>query len=190
MATPLTHAAAAVVLGKILLPRQMPWKFWIAAVVVAVLPDLDTAGMRLGVPYASMFGHRGFFHSLLFVTLLSLVAAVIVSGPKWMSRPRLGVWLVLLAGAATHPLLDMLTNGGYGVALFSPFDTARYFFPWQPLAVSPIGIRAFLSARGAEVIVSEVLVVWLPAIALAALARGVAWAVGRLRRHGRDGELP
>lgn len=165
MATPLTHAAAAVVLGKILLPRQMPWKFWIAAAVVAVLPDLDTVGMWRGVPYASVFGHRGFFHSLLFVALLSLVAAVIVSGPKWISRPRLGVWLVLLAGAATHPLLDMLTNGGYGVALFSPFDTARYFFPWQPLAVSPIGIRRFFTLRGVKVLRSELLYVWAPLLA-------------------------
>lgn len=33
-----------------------------------------------------------------------------------------------------------LTDGGLGVAFFSPFDNKRYFLPWRPIRVSPISV--------------------------------------------------
>ena len=63
----------------------------------------------------------------------------------------------------SHPLLDALTNGGLGVALFAPFSAERYFFPFRPIEVSPLGMR-FFSARGLEVLASEIVWVWLPAL--------------------------
>jgi hypothetical protein len=33
-----------------------------------------------------------------------------------------------------------MTDGGLGCALFWPFDTTRYFAPWRPIPVSPIGL--------------------------------------------------
>jgi inner membrane protein len=62
----------------------------------------------------------------------------------------------------SHPLLDAMTNGGSGVALFAPFSTSRYFAPWRPIQVSPIGLR-FFSERGLEVLASEIVWVWIPA---------------------------
>jgi inner membrane protein len=56
----------------------------------------------------------------------------------------------------------MLTNGGRGVGLFVPFNPTRYFFPWRPIEVSPIGVREFLSARGLTILLSELKWVWLP----------------------------
>jgi hypothetical protein len=47
-----------------------------------------------------------------------------------------------------------MTDGGLGVAFFAPFHNERYFFPWRPIAVSPIGM-GFFSERGLEVIISE-----------------------------------
>jgi protein-S-isoprenylcysteine O-methyltransferase Ste14 len=44
---------------------------------------------------------------------------------------------------ATHGLLDTLTDGGRGVALLWPFSLERYFAPWQPIPVAPIGPRLF-----------------------------------------------
>ena len=53
------------------------------------------------------------------------------------------------AGAAiTHPLLDMLTDGGSGVMLFFPFSTERFFFPWRPIRVSPLSIARFFDRAG------------------------------------------
>jgi inner membrane protein len=66
---------------------------------------------------------------------------------------------------ASHGVLDALTNGGLGVAFFSPFDTRRYFFPWRPIWVSPIGGRALFSSRALQVMAHEIWV-WGPALAL------------------------
>lgn len=66
-----------------------------------------------------------------------------------------------------HSFLDALTDGGLGVALFSPFDQRRYFFPWRPIRVAPLG-RHFFTHRGWAVMASEVRWVWLPLGVLAA----------------------
>ena len=44
---------------------------------------------------------------------------------------------------ASHGLLDTLTDGGLGIALLWPFDLTRYFAPWNPIPVSPIGLGFF-----------------------------------------------
>jgi membrane-bound metal-dependent hydrolase YbcI (DUF457 family) len=41
---------------------------------------------------------------------------------------------------ASHGVLDALTDGGKGVAFFSPFDTTRHFFPVRPIPVAPITV--------------------------------------------------
>ena len=72
-------------------------------------------------------------------------------------------------------MLDALTDGGLGVAFFAPFSARRYFLPWRPVAVSPIGM-GFFSERGLEVLGSEVVWVWLPSVALVA----AVWCVRKL----------
>ncbi|MGH7489464.1 MAG: metal-dependent hydrolase, partial [bacterium] len=66
-----------------------------------------------------------------------------------------------------------LTDGGLGVAFFSPIDTARYFFPWHPIKVSPISVGRFFSGRGLSVLRSEMIWVWVPASLLAAIALAI-----------------
>jgi inner membrane protein len=48
-------------------------------------------------------------------------------------------------------------------AFFAPFDGGRYFFPFRPVEVSPIGVGQFFGEWGLAVIRSELLRVWLPA---------------------------
>jgi len=60
-----------------------------------------------------------------------------------------------IAVLATHPILDTMTDGGLGCALFWPFDLTRYFAPWRPIQVAPIGL-AFLSPYGTIVAMSEI----------------------------------
>jgi hypothetical protein len=57
---------------------------------------------------------------------------------------------------ASHGLLDTLTDGGLGCALFWPFDTSRYFAPWRPIPVSPLGL-GYLSPYGAFVATVELI---------------------------------
>ena len=68
---------------------------------------------------------------------------------------------------ASHGVLDAFTNGGPGVAFFAPFDDTRYFFPWRPVPVSPLAAN-FFSEWGWRVFRAELVMVWLPAAAIAA----------------------
>jgi inner membrane protein len=132
------------------------------------------------VDYGHVLGHRGLSHSLPFAALSAALLALVWQRHELATRSPAGVghaapsalrvWLYLSAAIASHGLLDALTNGGLGVAFFAPFDAERYFFPWQPIEVSPISVRRFFSARGWRVLQSELLVVWLPALALVLLA--------------------
>jgi inner membrane protein len=84
------------------------------------------------------------------------------------------VWIALVT--LSHPLLDMMTNGGVGIPILWPLDSTHYFFPWRPIAVSPVSLKRFLSARGLHVLRSEVQIVWAPLMTVAILV----WAA----RHG------
>jgi len=77
------------------------------------------------------------------------------------------MWMYFFLATASHGLLDALTDGGLGVAFFAPFDNHRYFLPWRPIHVSPIGAGRFFTHRGLEVLQSELLWIWLPAALLA-----------------------
>ena len=57
-------------------------------------------------------------------------------------RGRVATFAFLFLCTMSHALLDALTDGGLGVAFFSPFSNERYFFPWTPIRVS-----RFFSAR-------------------------------------------
>jgi inner membrane protein len=160
MASIFTHAFLAAAMGGAYARETVPVRFWVLAMVCAVLPDADVLAFWFGVPYGSMFGHRGITHSLAFAALIGvLVTAVFFRGAP--NRARLAVFFSL--ATASHAALDALTNGGRGVALFAPFSDRRYFFPFRPVEVSPIGAGAFFSERGLAVILSEMLWVWLPA---------------------------
>jgi inner membrane protein len=56
-----------------------------------------------------------------------------------------------------------------GVAFFSPFSNARFFFPFRPIKVSPIGVGRFFSAKGLAVVQSEAMWLWLPSAAIFAV---------------------
>lgn len=112
---------------------------------VSALPDLDVLAFALGIPYEHTLGHRGFGHSASFAVIASLAfffltqLSMRLRGTKKIGPRELAVFFLV---ALSHPLLDMLTNGGLGCALFSPFSSERHFFPWQPIPVSPIGLTA------------------------------------------------
>src|SRR5215472_16269585 len=131
VATLLTHAVVGATLAQVA-PRELRRKpaFWLAAVVCATLPDIDVIGFQFGVRYGDLWGHRGMTHSLLFAAITAAAFAVPLQD-KAHGRWQLAGLLFLIT--ASHGVLDALTNGGLGVAFFSPFDRHRYFFPWRPI---------------------------------------------------------
>lgn len=112
--------------------------------LITILPDLDVLSFGLGIPYSHMLGHRGISHSLLFAissTGLFLFILTRLSDYFKSKRVYFRVALILFIAALSHPLLDMMTDGGLGCAFFAPFKSERYFLPWRPIPVSPIGIK-------------------------------------------------
>lgn len=175
MASLFTHPAVPLALATAVGSDAVPRRLTLLGIVCSVLPDADVVGFRFGVSYGHLFGHRGFSHSIAFAVLVAVVAAA--SAGRLGVRRRVAFAFVLLA-TASHGFLDALTNGGLGIAFFSPFSNARYFLPWEVLQVSPIGIEHFFTPWGWQVILSELRWVWTPALA-------VALAGVTVRRLGR-----
>ena len=174
MPTVFSHATAALALGPAFRSAGWPQRVWWTGAACAVLPDADVVGFYFGVPLGSVLGHRGLTHSLAFAAVLAALLTPLLL-PRDSSRAWL--WLYLFLATASHGVLDAMTNGGIGVAFFAPFDNHRYFLPWTPIRVSPIGIGRFFTSRGSAVLQSELLWIWIPAGLLIASA----WV---LRRRG------
>jgi inner membrane protein len=177
MASILSHPAVPLALGIAAGPRAVPPALTAVACVASILPDADSVAFWLGVPYDSPLGHRGFTHSLCFAALLAVGCALFASR---LAAPAATVFAVVFVSTASHGVLDALTTGGMGVAFFSPLSNARFFLPWRVIAVSPIGVRPFLSARGARVLRSELVWIWAPGavVALVGLAVRRLWPAG------------
>jgi inner membrane protein len=139
------------------------WRLFVVGAGLSVLPDADVLGFHLGIAYSSQWGHRGFTHSCVFAIVIALLAACCFKRLK----SKLGtVFLFSFISCLSHALLDSLTNGGLGVALYWPFNHERIFSEFRPILVSPIGIKSFFTPRGWSVLASEVQWVLLPCIAL------------------------
>jgi inner membrane protein len=179
MASLTGHAVAVLGVGAVMAPPRMPRRLWIWAAVLALAPDLDVLAFSFGIPYAHPWGHRGMTHSVL--------AALLLSGAVWGWERRrnpdagaLETGAFLFLAALSHGLLDAMMSGGLGVGFALPFLDHRYFLPWRPIRVSPLG-AAFFCTRGLRVLANEALWIGLPAAALGLLG----WA----RRRHRD-EVP
>src|SRR5215469_1467836 len=169
MASVFSHALAGLSLGTCFARFEMPKRAWVAGMACSVIPDLDVMGFRFGVHYGDFWGHRGFTHSLLFAALLSGAAVGILCWKKDLRIGRFPLLAYLFLATASHGLLDAMTNGGLGVAFFSPVDNTRYFLPWRPILVSPISLSRFFSRRGYAVLESEALWIWVPAVLFGAI---------------------
>jgi len=169
----ISHPAVPLGLSAAIGSRLVPGGLVLAACAASALPDVDSIGYWAGIPYDAPLGHRGFTHSLCFAVLAGLAALPFV---RKLGAPARTVFAAVFLAAASHGVLDAMTTGGLGVAFFSPFSNARYFFPWRVIEVSPIGVRGFFSERGALVFASELTWIWIPAAAVALIG-----AVGRRR---------
>lgn len=163
MPTIITHAVIGASCAKLFPQKTSPWRIYLAAIFCSVLADADVAAFSLGIDYGHFLGHRGFSHSLFFALVLSLAVVfcffrkVKLFSGRWLAL----VYLFFIVGAS-HGVLDALTDGGMGIALLSPFDNSRYFFPWRPLPVSPIGLSNWLSRPRLSVLFYEMKYIWLP----------------------------
>ena len=167
----LGHVAVGMAAARLSRPRPpaplvAPMVFWS---LLSMLPDADVLGFTLGISYHNPLGHRGATHSIVF-SLAGGVAAGLCA--RRLRLPALRTGATAFAVLVSHPLLDTLTDGGLGCALFWPFDQTRYFAPWRPIPVAPLGM-GFISTVGLRVAAIE-LILFAPLFAIALWPRGPA----------------
>lgn len=180
MASAFSHAIASVAIGSVNFQSDKTWKYWLLGAFCAVIPDADAIGFWMGVPYDSLWGHRGITHSFFFALLLAAVVMALFYGKeKPFSKAWWALYITFFATTASHPLLDACTTGGLGVAFFAPFYDARYFFPWKVIKVSPISVTRFFSNKGIQVLKSEFMWVWIPSLLIIFTANMIKRLRGR-----------
>ena len=117
--TQLTLGAAV---GEATLGRQLGRRAALWGAILGTLPDLDSF-IPLGDPVRSFTYHRGFSHSVFFLTAIApLLAWLIWRIHRKREMPwRRFLWMTWLC-LVTHPILDAFTI--YGTQIFWPLDKA------------------------------------------------------------------
>ena len=120
---PLTHGLLGAVTAKVVLGRRLGHSAWLIGATAGMLPDVDFFISSSTDPLLNIEYHRQFTHSLVFILLGGVLAAL----PWLLAKKLRSQWrAVLLAGVlgyATHGLLDACTT--YGTHLFWPFSPER-----------------------------------------------------------------
>src|SRR5260370_21626726 len=179
MVTPYTHGAFGLVLGKLCTARRLPLLFWVLTVFLPIAPDFDAFSNR---PYGSLWGHRGFTHSLAFALALGLLSAGLTF---YYFKARFWVLAAFFfAITASHGLWVAFTDGGFGIPFFWPLSDHR-FGPWGPIRVQDIGFE-IPDPRTSKSIRTELLWVWLPTAVLVILVT----TYRRLRRNAQPRANP
>ena len=166
MSSAFGHALVSISLGSALKKKLFNWKVILLGMVCTILPDADVISFSFGIPYDSFWGHRGFTHSFLFTLITGVIISIIFFRLNFKRYTAYLYILYFSICTASHSLLDTLTSGGLGVAFFSPWHNERYFLPWRPIRVSPIGVENFIGERARIVLESEALWIGIPSLIL------------------------
>ncbi len=117
----ITQAVLGASIQGALLGRWQGRKALLYGAILGTLPDLDVV-LDYGDAVANMTYHRGFSHSLLVLSVVSVLLAWAVR--RFRPHPEYSgvrlwfcIWLILI----THALLDAFTT--YGTQLFWPLTT-------------------------------------------------------------------
>src|SRR5688572_13091509 len=159
------HIAVGMAAARIYRAGHTPRWSWLGSSAVwsalSMFPDADTIGFALGVEYGDEWGHRGATHSVAFSVGLALVVGFVA---RLFGLPAKRITILATVVLTSHAFLDTLTDGGLGCALWWPFDLTRYFAPWNPIPVAPIGLAFFtpfgLSIAAFEAALFSPLFVW------------------------------
>lgn len=116
---PLTHALAGATLAWAATGSRLGRRAIAIGAVAALLPDVDVFIRSAADPLLAIEHHRGFTHSLLFVPVGGVIAAMPFAAH---SRRRWAAMAGILA-YGSHTLLDAATT--YGTQWFWPFSSYR-----------------------------------------------------------------
>ncbi len=167
---PLTHALTGATLAWAATGRRLGRRSLAIGAAAALLPDVDVLIRSASDPLLAIEHHRGFTHSLLFVPVGGILAAL----PFMRGVQRRWAIVAGVVAYLSHALLDAATT--YGTRLFWPFSRHRVGLDIisiiDPLftAILLIGTIAAFKAR--------------PRIVGVAIALAVSWlALGFVQRE-------
>jgi inner membrane protein len=181
MATIISHAIVAGALASITSSSVSRSRLTFVLAFLAVLPDLDVIGFRLGIPYGHMLGHRGFTHSILFAVLVAgITPALFFRGTRAFCRRWWELATLAFLATMSHGVLDAFTDAGLGVGFLIPFDETRYFAPWRPLATSPLSVIAFVNGPALRILANEMVWIGVPLLIVMSAVHLFRW-LGRSR---------
>jgi inner membrane protein len=123
-----THLAFAALVGLLsmdIFPVQNKFLFFTLVLLGGVLPDIDKANSKLGKKLGPVskginvaFGHRGFFHSFMFLISGYLILLMLTSKV---------IAFAFFMGVLSHLAIDSITP--MGVAFFYPLKKHRFSGP-------------------------------------------------------------
>jgi inner membrane protein len=130
-------------------------KFLILSIVCTVIPDADVVGyLWLYIPAHSFCGHRDFFHFPFFEMACNCFC--FLSKRNDLFKTVVEIFHLFFYSHCKPWDLGCLDQWRPG------YRSVVAFFPWTPLEVSPIGVKAFMSQRGLTVLTNELLWNWVP----------------------------
>ncbi len=146
--------------------KDIKYAFIIGA-VAGLLPDSDSF-LRFVIehPLARIIYHRHFTHSLIFIPVGALIAALMCYPFFKKKLSFKNIYLFSFIGYATHGILDACTS--YGTLLLWPFSYERFTFNIisivDLLFTIPVLILIIQSIRKKNVNLARVSVIWIIAI--------------------------
>jgi inner membrane protein len=131
------------------LSRRLPRGAGLIGAVGGMAADLDVLIFSFSDPTVGWTFHRHFTHSLIFIPVGGLIAALPFLFMKRFKDHKREVILAAIIGYATHGLLDTFTS--YGTQLLWPFTNLRVAWDWMaivdPVYTIPLWIGVIWTAR-------------------------------------------
>ncbi|MDX2033239.1 MAG: metal-dependent hydrolase [Blastocatellia bacterium] len=144
----ITQGVLGAAAAQAVLKRRLPQAGWIGA-IGGMAADLDVFIRSVSDPTVGWVFHRHFTHSLFFIPLGGLIAALPFLLMSRFRNQRRDVILASIIGYATHAPLDMFTS--YGTQLFWPFTDLRVALDWvaivDPVYTIPLWLGVYWTAR-------------------------------------------
>jgi inner membrane protein len=164
VASPITHAFVGAALPTAVLGRKAGVPITLVSIVCSISPDLDKVVAKVlqksfAFTLAPIWSERGISHSSFFALLLGFLAASLAVRRRWSSERWRTLFLLFFCVTVSHGLIDVFV-GTNGVALLAPFSTARYLHPIA--AIPTIGFWQYFTPALGQVLLQEVLRIWLP----------------------------
>lgn len=128
---PVTHGVVGAMAAFSVSKKEHRIPASIAGAGAALIADVETFMHLPSDPLFNLEVHRQFTHSIIFIPVGALIAALLF---WWFMRNRLSfkeVYIYSFAGYATHWFMDVITS--YGTELFWPFLETRY--AWNLVSV-------------------------------------------------------